>query len=304
MGNHAASAIDHVVGQAPKVGSWESKAQRRRAISQHVAEALDRIIAWQIPGEDERDRDYVRCRWLDLKEITRYLEVILDYQQQGGGPTSVLDVGTTLGILPLTLRSMGINSSACDHPRFKTYAEWIEREGVPYTSVDLMDGDLPYASDSFDVITFKQVIEHLPCSPKAVLLSFRRILRPGGLLLLSTPNILRLSSVARLLGRRSIYPPIEQFFHSDFPFTGHYREYTLAELKSTLAWSGFEVLQSTYLQQYDALFLYRQRKRFTHNRFGRIEWKDILASAAWWPFTLVMPSLSQFIFVVARKPCS
>jgi 2-polyprenyl-3-methyl-5-hydroxy-6-metoxy-1,4-benzoquinol methylase len=274
-------------------------------IAEHVADVLERIIAWPIPGEDDRDRDYVRRRILDLKELTQYIEVILNTRQQHSGDGfKVLDVGTSLGILPLTLRSMGISASACDHPRLGKYGPWIEKEGVPYSQFDLMEGDLPYASNSFDVITFKQVIEHLPFSPKPTLQSFYRILRPGGLLLLSTPNIVRLSSVLRLLLRKSVHAPVDHFFHSEFPFTGHYREYTLDEIKRMLVWSGFDVARSVYLQQHNVLFLLRQRKRFANNLFMPISWKEILVMSAWRPFAFLMPSLSQFLFVVARKPRS
>jgi SAM-dependent methyltransferase len=170
--------------------------------------------------------------------------------------------------------------------------------------VDLKDGELPYASASFDMITFKQVIEHLPFSAKPSLKSFHRVLRPGGLLLLSTPNIARLSSVIRLLMRKSVHPPLEHFFESDFPFTGHFREYTMEEVQRMLVWSGFDVVGSRYLQQHDALFLLRHRKRFAHNLFDRISWKEILTFWAWRPLTVLMPSLSQFLFVIAKKPSS
>jgi SAM-dependent methyltransferase len=197
---------------------------------------------------------------------------------------------------------MGINASACDHPQFEVYGTWIEKEGIPYSRFDLMEGELPYASGSFDVITFKQVIEHLPFSVKPTLKSFYRILRPGGLLLLSTPNIARLSSVVRLILRKSVHPPLEHFFNSEFPFTGHYREYTLDELKRMVVWSGFDVARTAYLQQHDVSFLLSQRKRFAHNLFMPITWKEILALMAWRPFTFLMPSLSQVLFVVAKKP--
>ncbi len=277
----------------------------RREIARHIAAVLERITAWQVPGEDERDRDYIRRRILDQKELTQYVRVILeDRQQHSGDDYRVLDVGTTLGVLPLTLQSMGIKASACDHPRFEVYRQWIEREGVPYLPFDLMEGELPYASGSFDVITFKQVIEHLPFSAKPTLKSFHRILRPGGLLLLSTPNIARLSSVLRLLLRRTVHPPIEQFFHADFPFSGHYREYALDEIKKMIVWSGFEVQRTAFLQQHDVLFLLSQKKRFASNLFAPIRWAEIIALSAWRPFSFLVPSFSQFLFVVARKPLS
>ena len=130
---------------------------RRREIAQHVAGALEKIVAWPVPGDDERDRDYVRRRILDLKELTLYISVILDdRQRQLGEEYSVLDVGTGLGILPLALRGTDIKSSACDNTRFDEYGGWIEKEGVPSSRCDLMEGELPYPSASFDVITFKR----------------------------------------------------------------------------------------------------------------------------------------------------
>jgi 2-polyprenyl-3-methyl-5-hydroxy-6-metoxy-1,4-benzoquinol methylase len=284
-------------------GLPQKSSGRKGEIARHVSVVLERMIAGPMAGAAERDRDYVR-RWiLDLKELTQYIEVILNRRQQyQGNDFRALDVGTSLGILPLTLKSMGVNASACDHPRQGGYGPWIEKEGVPYAPFDLMDGDLPYASESFDVITFKQVIEHLPFSAKPALRSFHRVLRPGGLLLLSTPNIARLSSVLRLFLRRSVHPPLEEFFNADYPFTGHYREYTLDELKRMVVWSGFEVARTQYVQHNSIPFLIGQKKRFANNLFMPITWKEILVLSAWQAFTFMVPSLSQEVFVVAMKP--
>lgn len=47
---------------------------------------------------------------------------------------------------------------------------------------------LPFASDSFDVITANMVIEHVS-APDDVLLEAYRLLRPGGVFLFHTPNV-------------------------------------------------------------------------------------------------------------------
>lgn len=78
---------------------------------------------------------------------------------------------------------------------------------------------LPFASTSVDVVVSFQVIEHL-ADPRGYLAEIARVLAPGGLALISTPN--RLES------------------DGENPF--HLREYTAAELAQVLA-THFETVE-------------------------------------------------------------
>ncbi|MEJ8669191.1 class I SAM-dependent methyltransferase [Streptomyces sp. MS1.AVA.1] len=53
---------------------------------------------------------------------------------------------------------------------------------------ELTDGGLPFRTGSADAVLFSEVIEHL-VDPDAALDEIRRVLRPGGHLMLSTPNL-------------------------------------------------------------------------------------------------------------------
>jgi SAM-dependent methyltransferase len=46
---------------------------------------------------------------------------------------------------------------------------------------------LPFASESFDILLFNEVLEHVP-SDEAALAEAHRVLKPGGLLLVFSPN--------------------------------------------------------------------------------------------------------------------
>jgi 2-polyprenyl-3-methyl-5-hydroxy-6-metoxy-1,4-benzoquinol methylase len=72
--------------------------------------------------------------------------------------------------------------------------------GVEWIAADL-NNPLPVADATFDGIISTEVIEHLE-NPRAVFREFRRVLRPGGWLVLTTPNQESLRSLASLvLGR-------------------------------------------------------------------------------------------------------
>jgi nitroreductase/SAM-dependent methyltransferase len=69
--------------------------------------------------------------------------------------------------------------------------ERLQREGLASASVgfDLMEnGVLPYGDGTVDTVVLPQVLEHMP-APEAVLDEVRRVLRPGGCLVVSVRNI-------------------------------------------------------------------------------------------------------------------
>jgi 2-polyprenyl-3-methyl-5-hydroxy-6-metoxy-1,4-benzoquinol methylase len=73
-------------------------------------------------------------------------------------------------------------------------------QGVEWIAADL-NNPLPVGDGVFDGIVSTEVIEHLE-NPRAVFREFRRVLRPGGWLVLTTPNQESLRSIASLvLGR-------------------------------------------------------------------------------------------------------
>lgn len=97
--------------------------------------------------------------------------------------------------------------------------------------------DASPAIGPYDVVVLAEVIEHLQTSPRAVFAYLRRALRPGGELIVQTPNAASLAKRWNLLVGRNPFMPIP-----DAPDSSqHWREYTAAELTGFAAAAGLAV---------------------------------------------------------------
>ncbi len=110
----------------------------------------------------------------------------------------ILDLGAGHGALTQKLHEMGYNVSACD-----LFPENFEFSEVKCDKADITD-KLPYPGDTFDIIIAVEVSEHI-IDHEMFFSELSRILKPGGRLFLSTPNILSLKSRIRFLFRGFFY---------------------------------------------------------------------------------------------------
>jgi SAM-dependent methyltransferase len=105
---------------------------------------------------------------------------------------------------------------------------------------------LPVADASVDVVIFSEVIEHL-VDPDAAIEELRRVLRPGGHLLLSTPNLAAWFNRGMLaLGRQPVFSEVSMvhvFGRPGRSVAGHLRLFTLVALREFLTAYGFTDLR-------------------------------------------------------------
>lgn len=93
----------------------------------------------------------------------------------------------------------------------------------------------PFDDAEFDVVLFCEIIEHLLMNPVAVLKEIKRILKPNGALILTTPNVSRLENVTKMVAGVNIYDPYSGYG----PYGRHNREYNQHELFLLLKYLGF-----------------------------------------------------------------
>jgi len=114
------------------------------------------------------------------------------------------------------------------------------RESLNFKHFNIEAENFPYEDALFDVVIYAEIIEHLTVDPCRVLRELKRVLKPNGVLILTTPNVARLENVARLMSGANIYDPYSGYG----PYGRHNREYTQQELIELLAYVGFDCERS------------------------------------------------------------
>jgi SAM-dependent methyltransferase len=113
----------------------------------------------------------------------------------------------------------------------------ILSEEFEYQHFNVEKDSFPYPDGQFDVVVFAEIIEHLLSDPCKVLREVKRVLKPNGSLILTTPNVARLENVVRIIAGANIYDPYSGYG----PYGRHNREFNRHELIKLLQYEGFKL---------------------------------------------------------------
>lgn len=164
----------------------------------------------------------------------RYLAVLRQFA--AAAPSDGIDVleigGGQLAYLSVKLWA---RDKACVADIIEGCFPGLNEHGIDTFQWNLALTDSP-TSRQFDAIFFSEVIEHLPIPGHVALARLRALLRPGGLLLCSTPNLYRLRNIFYLVAGRPL------FDHFGLPGErgyGHVLEYSAEHLAWQFRQAGF-----------------------------------------------------------------
>lgn len=156
------------------------------------AEYRDALLKWDTTGGTRPD---ARSSARHDEVSRRRLGTILQLSGQNPAELRLLDVGCSSGAFLMAARRMGIDGEGVE---ISPQAARTARDaGFRVFTGMLEDAGFPDAA--FDVITLIELVEHLR-DPRSLLAECRRILRPGGILMATTPN--GESWTARAMGTR------------------------------------------------------------------------------------------------------
>lgn len=180
-------------------------------------------------GQSSRIQYYLDVEAADRRTFCEILDHVERLRPARG---RILDVGPNVGTCLLLAAERGwstagveINAEAARYCR--------EKRGLDvHTGVFAEDS---YAKRSFDVVLMTDVIEHLR-DPLAALVTARKLLKPGGLVVITTPD------VGRWSGRLLQIKPLEHLYY-----------FTPATIAASLEKAGLQVLGVDSFDRYHNL---------------------------------------------------
>ena len=186
------------------------------------------------------DKHYQKDMFSVSNKYDKLLGLLRDYSV-----SVFLDVGCGDGSFAsavqreLQCKSYGIDIS-------QDAADSAQKNGVKAFQLDIDSEDFPFESLYFDCVFCGEIIEHL-YYPDHLLREVHRVLRPGGILLLTTPNMASwFNRISILLGFQPIFSDVgleRNFGHLwEMEPMGHLRLFTYRSIMGLIDFHGFTVI--------------------------------------------------------------
>lgn len=155
-------------------------------------------------------------------------KTVKTFLEQYGGPIAgkkILDIGCGTGAMIEDLTVLGADVYGID--RSPEAVDYCNKRNLKNIRLENLEDRLPFSGNSFFAVTCLDVLEHITSDEK-LLADIYRILKPGGLLIISVPSY--------------------QIFWTYWDeMLGHKRRYFLKELTKKLTKAGFISEKATYL---------------------------------------------------------
>lgn len=203
----------------------------KRTVYQNVYQEFDKLVS--------KGDAYHRTH---RKRLGRTLSVFLDEQPTKG---KLLEIGTT-NVVPIILKELvpdlEVHVTQYDLTKPEKGKATLNKgeasRTCPVYRVNIETTPLPVKDETFDYVLCCEVLEHMEQDPMFMLSEINRVLKPGGTLILTTPNVVSSQGITRMLRN------LEPYFYMQYRKSGstdrHNYEYSLWTLSQVMKAAGFK----------------------------------------------------------------
>lgn len=174
------------------------------------------------------------------------LELVNKFFKRG----KILDLGANPFHLTFCLKQLGYDVTGVDiNPN--PFKNFIDKYNLDIRKANIETAKLPFKDNTFNLIIFNEVFEHLRINPIFSLKEINRVLKPGGTLLLTTPNLYAIHKIFMFnlgMSFNDAYDQFEKVY--TYGYVGHIREYSTKEIKKFLEKTNFKVENVIYQNHY------------------------------------------------------
>lgn len=204
-------------------------------------------VAHGSPAERNRPKPYLVDHSLRFHKTYAVLRDLIKDKQ------SILSVGAGRAFVEFALAGeVGAEITVFD------FEEAIKRNEDQYSKFHFKRYSGNFVTDFsilsgkiYDFILYCEIVEHIPIDPKEQFTRLTEFLKPGGYLVVSTPNIASLVKCRILLSGSNIIARPDRLFSevAEINESVHRREYVMHEIGSAMRDANLEVKGEYFIQQ-------------------------------------------------------
>ena len=171
---------------------------------------------------------------------------------------SILDIGALPPYLESLLSAKGFKNLHVLDPRTELFEEYFKMRGITAINADLLNPLEDGLAEAFDLVCLNEVIEHLAGNMLQAVERAITMVKPGGFIYVTTPNLRSISGLVSLLRYKvglasKPHDTVRQQYEragSEYGYFGHIREYTEKEIITLIESYGLKHRKSYFLPRY------------------------------------------------------